>query len=46
MANGLDPERYRPLVVLPYAGELAPALAADGIETIVRPLAVLRRGLV
>jgi glycosyltransferase involved in cell wall biosynthesis len=31
--------------VLPYAGELAPALADDGVETVVRPLAVLRRGL-
>jgi glycosyltransferase involved in cell wall biosynthesis len=45
MVNGLDPARYRPLVVLPYAGELAPALSDDGIETVIRPLAVLRRGL-
>jgi glycosyltransferase involved in cell wall biosynthesis len=45
LATGLDPERYNPLVVLPERGELAPELEEAGIETIARPLAVLRRGL-
>jgi glycosyltransferase involved in cell wall biosynthesis len=45
LAAGLDPERYNPLVVLPERGELAPALAEAGVETIASPLAVLRRGL-
>jgi glycosyltransferase involved in cell wall biosynthesis len=46
LAAGLDPRRYNPLVVLPERGELAPALEEAGVETIARPLAVLRRGLV
>lgn len=45
MAGGLDPSRYRPLVVLPEAGELAGDLRGAGVEVHVRPLAVLRRAL-
>ena len=45
LATGLDPERYRALVVLPESGTLAPALAEAGIEVLLRPLAVLRRAL-
>lgn len=45
MATGLDPARYRALVVLPDRGELAGDLEAAGIEVLVRPLAVLRRSL-
>jgi glycosyltransferase involved in cell wall biosynthesis len=41
----LDPERYRPLVVLPEAGPLASDLRDAGVEVLVRPLAVLRRAL-
>ena len=42
---GLDPERYNPVVVLPERGELSSALEEAGVQTIARPLAVLRRGL-
>ncbi|HYF28229.1 MAG TPA: glycosyltransferase [Baekduia sp.] len=45
IATGLDPDRYRAMVVLPDHGELAADLRADGIEVLVRPLAVLRRAL-
>jgi hypothetical protein len=45
LATGLDPERYRPLVVLPDHGELAGDLRGAGVEVLVRPLAVLRRAL-
>jgi glycosyltransferase involved in cell wall biosynthesis len=45
MVTGLDPERYRALVVLPDHGELAADLRAAGVEVQVRPLAVLRRSL-
>ncbi|MCW3017014.1 MAG: hypothetical protein JWO02_4106, partial [Solirubrobacterales bacterium] len=45
IATGLDPERYRALVVLPDDGELTTDLKAAGIEVLVRPLAVLRRSL-
>lgn len=45
MATGLDPGRYRALVVLPDRGELADDLEAAGVEVLVRPLAVLRRSL-
>jgi glycosyltransferase involved in cell wall biosynthesis len=45
MATGLDPARYRPLVVLPDHGALAADLRAAEIEVLVRPLAVLRRSL-
>ncbi len=44
LATGLDPARYRPLVVLAMDGELRADLAAAGVEVLVRPLAVLRRG--
>jgi glycosyltransferase involved in cell wall biosynthesis len=43
--TGLDPARYRPLVVLPDHGPLAADLRAAGIEVLVRPLAVVRRSL-
>jgi glycosyltransferase involved in cell wall biosynthesis len=43
LATGLDPGRYRPLVVLAMDGELRTDLAAAGVEVLVRPLAVLRR---
>lgn len=45
IATGLDPTRYRPLVLLPSPGPLEDDLKAAGIETMVRPLAVLRRAL-
>jgi glycosyltransferase involved in cell wall biosynthesis len=45
IATGLDPERYRALVVLPEHGELAADLRAAGIDVRVRSLAVLRRAL-
>lgn len=43
LAAGLDPQRYRPLVVLAMDGELRTDLQAAGVEVLVRPLAVLRR---
>lgn len=43
IAAGLDPDRYRPLVLLPDEGPLAGDLRAAGVEVEVRPLAVLRR---
>ncbi len=45
MATGLDPARYRALVVLPEDGELSGDLRGAGVEVLVRPLAVLRRSL-
>ena len=45
IARGLDPERWRPLCVLPERGELAGRLEQAGAEVIVHPLAVLRRRL-
>jgi glycosyltransferase involved in cell wall biosynthesis len=45
IAGGLDPRRYRPLVVLAEHGPLADELARAGVEVQVRPLAVLRRAL-
>ena len=45
LASGLDRGRYRPLAVLPERGKLVPLLEDAGVETLVRPLAVLRRGL-
>jgi glycosyltransferase involved in cell wall biosynthesis len=45
VATGLDPERYRPLVVLPDSGDLASALRRAGVEVQVRSLAVMRRSL-
>lgn len=46
LAGGLDPARYRPLVVLAMDGELRIDLRAAGIEVLVRPLAVLRRAAI
>ena len=43
LAGGLDPARYRALVVLAMDGELRDDLEAAGAEVLVRPLAVLRR---
>ena len=43
IASGLDPARYRPLVVLPESGPLASDLQAGGIEVLVHELSVLRR---
>jgi glycosyltransferase involved in cell wall biosynthesis len=43
MAAGLDPDRWRAVVVLPERGELTGALEDAGVEVIVHPLAVLRR---
>jgi glycosyltransferase involved in cell wall biosynthesis len=43
LATGLDPDRFRALVVLPEEGELAGDLRAAGVDVRVRPLAVLRR---
>ncbi|MEJ7798607.1 MAG: glycosyltransferase family 4 protein [Solirubrobacteraceae bacterium] len=43
LAAGLDPERYRALVVLAMDGELREDLQAAGVEVLVRPLAVMRR---
>src|SRR5439155_18410514 len=45
-ATGLDPARYRALVVLAEDGPLADRLRAAGVEVFVRPLAVVRRELV
>lgn len=45
IAAGLDPDRYRPLVVLPDPGPLVDDLRADGVEVRVEPLAVVRRAL-
>lgn len=46
IASGLDPARYRPLVVLPGEGTLVSDLRAAGVEVHVRELSVLRRELV
>jgi hypothetical protein len=35
--TGLDPARYRPLVVLPEHGPLAADLRGAGVEVLVRP---------
>ena len=43
LATGLDPARYRPLVVLAMDGALRRDLQAAGVEVLVRPLAVMRR---
>jgi glycosyltransferase involved in cell wall biosynthesis/L-amino acid N-acyltransferase YncA len=45
LATGLDPARYRPLVVLPERGALGTKLEEAGIEVVVSPLAVLQRQL-
>ena len=46
VAGGLDPARYRAVVVLPDEGPLADDLRGARTEVIVEPLAVLRRELV
>ncbi len=43
LAGGLDPARYRPLVLLAMDGALRRDLQDAGVEVLVRPLAVLRR---
>ena len=43
LATTLDPERYHPLVVLPFEGPLTHDLRDAGIEVLTGPLAVLRR---
>ena len=43
LAGGLDPERWRPLVVLPHSGPLVEDLLERGVEVKIGPLAVLRR---
>jgi glycosyltransferase involved in cell wall biosynthesis len=43
LATTLDPERYHPLVVLPFEGPLAQDLRDAGIEVMTGPMAVLRR---
>jgi glycosyltransferase involved in cell wall biosynthesis len=43
LCTTLDPERYHPLVVLPFEGPLAEDLRRDGVEVLTGPLAVLRR---
>jgi len=43
LAAGLDPGRWRPLVVLPEEGPLSGDLRAAEIEVLVRPLAIVRR---
>lgn len=44
IAAGLDRTRYEPLAVLPDEGPLASELRRAGVEVLVRPLGVLRRG--
>lgn len=43
LATTLDPDRYHPLVVLPFEGPLAEDLRGAGIEVLTGPMAVLRR---
>jgi glycosyltransferase involved in cell wall biosynthesis len=43
LAGGLDPARYRALVVLAMDGALRQDLIDAGVEVVVRPLAVMRR---
>lgn len=45
LAGGLDRSRFTPVCVLPERGELAGLLEERDAEVLVRPLAVLRRGL-
>jgi glycosyltransferase involved in cell wall biosynthesis len=45
LATGLDPARFRAIVVLPEPGELAGDLRDAGVEVLIRPLSVLRRSL-
>ena len=43
LAAGLERDRFTPVAVLPERGELAGLLEDAGVETLVAPLAVLRR---
>lgn len=43
LATTLDPERYHPLVALPFEGPLADDLRGAGVEVLTGPMAVLRR---
>jgi glycosyltransferase involved in cell wall biosynthesis len=43
LASGIDRRRFTPVAVLPERGDLADLLEDAGIETLVAPLAVLRR---
>src|SRR3954447_20550461 len=43
IAEGLDPDRWRVVCVLPERGELGGLLEAAGAQVVVHPLAVLRR---
>lgn len=45
LAGGLDPERYRPLVVMPHRGPLVEDLLELGVDTVIGPVAVMRREL-
>jgi glycosyltransferase involved in cell wall biosynthesis len=45
IASGLDRGRFEPIAVLPQQGVLADDLRAVGVEVLIRPLGVLRRGL-
>lgn len=45
IASGIDRGRYDPIVALPAEGVLADDLRVAGVEVLVRPLGVLRRGL-
>ena len=45
LVTGLDPDRYRPIVVLPRRGELAPALEASGVAVRILPMQQLRPSL-
>ena len=45
LAGGLDPCRYRPVVVLPHRGPLVDDLLDLGVDTLIGPVAVVRREL-
>ncbi|MET0761707.1 MAG: glycosyltransferase family 1 protein, partial [Thermoleophilaceae bacterium] len=45
IVRGLDPQRWRPVCVVPEDGPLRPLLEQAGAEVVVHPLAVLRRAL-
>jgi glycosyltransferase involved in cell wall biosynthesis len=44
IAGGLDRSRFTPLVVVPEPGPLVDDLRTAGVEVLIRPLAVVRRG--
>lgn len=43
LASGLDPARWRPLVLVPEEGPLVGDLRAAGVDVLVHPLAIVRR---